>query len=222
MTLLAIDTSHAGGSLAIAKISSTGETDTDLNSLSWDAKSQHSEVALSSLESLLKIARVQIEQITHLAVNIGPGSFTGVRVGINLARTLGYALDLPILSVNRLALIAHSLASQPTEFTSIALRAIQDQYYIGIFDPSLRLVHGPLSGNLDALNSLSRQYHCTKVLIEGQTPALKSETCAEQIVTQLSGLRIYSSFNPWHDTIPLYIRGSEAEEKLKKGLLRPV
>src|SRR4051812_2307414 len=94
-TTLAVATSGVYGSLALAG-----------KQVMWDKKAMHSELATVKLQELLALANLTLKNLTHIAVNVGPGSFTGIRVGINLARTLAYGLSLPVAPFNSLALLA--------------------------------------------------------------------------------------------------------------------
>jgi tRNA threonylcarbamoyladenosine biosynthesis protein TsaB len=54
------------------------------------------QVVLPMLESLLHEQHLQLKDLTAIEVNPGPGSFTGIRVGIAIANTLGYLLKIPV------------------------------------------------------------------------------------------------------------------------------
>ncbi|NJL25094.1 MAG: tRNA (adenosine(37)-N6)-threonylcarbamoyltransferase complex dimerization subunit type 1 TsaB [Calothrix sp. SM1_5_4] len=94
MNLLAVATSGPEGSLALARFDAGGNL-VSSREVRWRKKAMHSELATVKLQELLRDANTPLADLTHLAVNIGPGSFTGIRVGINLARTLAYGLALP-------------------------------------------------------------------------------------------------------------------------------
>lgn len=57
---------------------------------------QKAQVVLPQLQALLKKNQLQFSDVTDITVNIGPGSFTGVRVGVTIANTLGTLLSIPI------------------------------------------------------------------------------------------------------------------------------
>lgn len=54
------------------------------------------QVVLPMLEELLKKHELSLKDITEIKVNPGPGSFTGIRVGLTIANTLGYLLNIPV------------------------------------------------------------------------------------------------------------------------------
>lgn len=56
----------------------------------------HSQVVLPVIEELLQKKKAALKDITEIKVKTGPGSFTGVRVGVSIAQALGYALNIPV------------------------------------------------------------------------------------------------------------------------------
>ena|SRR3972149_429214 len=61
-----------------------------------DSKEGSSQKLLPFIEEVLKKKGASIKQITEIEVNTGPGSFTGLRVGVSVANTLGWALGIPV------------------------------------------------------------------------------------------------------------------------------
>lgn len=104
MRILAIETSAAAGSLAV--VDETGA----LLEVQLPATERNAKTLAPALERLLD--ETGREQLDGVAVSIGPGSFTGLRVGIATAKTLGWALNLPIAGVPTLEAIAYQ-ASVP-------------------------------------------------------------------------------------------------------------
>lgn len=211
MILLAVDTSHARGSLVVAE--KTKSSWILIHQASWDKKAMHSEVAT------LELQRCPLIKLTHLAVNIGPGSFTGIRVGINMIKTLAYSKNLPIATANTLEILANQSGLGKT---LVAIKAIQNFYYAGIFEKSqsgLVALSGPMSCDQSQIEKLSDT--CTKVLIEEATPGFNPWTEAQHILSVLDQSDDQRRFFSWDQVKPLYVRASEAEEKLRKGLLKP-
>lgn len=61
-----------------------------------DAKREKAQKLLSVIHKLLKKRKMDVRDITSIKVNTGPGSFTGLRVGLSVANTLGWALKIPV------------------------------------------------------------------------------------------------------------------------------
>src|SRR3989344_9102482 len=60
------------------------------------AKEEKSQKLLPFIEETIKKEGTSIDKITEIEVNTGPGSFTGLRVGVSVANTLGWALGIPV------------------------------------------------------------------------------------------------------------------------------
>ena len=86
---------------------------------------QHAERLLGILDDLLQTARWSKSDIELVACSIGPGSFTGVRVGVATAKGIALALDIPIVGIGSLEVMAHafraSRASEDPDHATIAL-----------------------------------------------------------------------------------------------------
>ena len=60
---------------------------------------QHAEVLTPAIEFACKQARIELSEISVVAVDLGPGLFTGLRVGVAAAKAMAYALDVPMIGV---------------------------------------------------------------------------------------------------------------------------
>ena len=102
MLVLAIDTATKIGSVALYddKIGVIGE-------INLYVKVNHSNVIMDAVDSLFKLSGLAIKDVDRIAVTIGPGSFTGIRIGTAIAKGLAYSLKKPIVGVNELDVLAH-------------------------------------------------------------------------------------------------------------------
>lgn len=83
--------------------------------LSWWSDNEHSKQLLPNLQRLLEMQHAGPEQVTAVAVALGPGSFNGLRVAMSTAKGLCFARALPLIGVGTLAATAyaHRLAGKP-------------------------------------------------------------------------------------------------------------
>ena len=63
----------------------------------WVSIRNQSQELLPNIDKLLKKNKIKSEQLKWVSVNLGPGSFTGLRVGISIANTFGYGLNIPTI-----------------------------------------------------------------------------------------------------------------------------
>ncbi|MCC0025658.1 MAG: tRNA (adenosine(37)-N6)-threonylcarbamoyltransferase complex dimerization subunit type 1 TsaB [Zhengella sp.] len=133
MTLLAIDTA---ANLCAACLSDA-ETGAILGAEVLDIGKGHAEQLMDVIAQAMAEAGAQWPDLTRLAVTVGPGSFTGIRVGVAAARGLALALDLPLTGITTLeALAAETRAAQPDRPVLAALDARRGEIYAQVFGTS--------------------------------------------------------------------------------------
>ena len=124
MILLSLDTSTRFGSMGIYDVQS--ESPKVLAQKGWEGF--HSEVITDFLNTVLLQAQVKVSDLEAIFVGIGPGSFTGLRVGVNLVKALSYSLSTPIWAFNSLSV----LAWPHRELNTLSLvKAQQNIFYVG-------------------------------------------------------------------------------------------
>lgn len=102
MQLLALETSGLSGSVALWDSGTVTE-----RSLATEGR-RHAQTLIAELKLLLDSAGVKLTDIDGIAVSIGPGSFTGLRVGVVAAKTLAYTVGCGVLAVDTLASFAEA------------------------------------------------------------------------------------------------------------------
>jgi tRNA threonylcarbamoyladenosine biosynthesis protein TsaB len=92
----------------------------------------HAEVLLPALDYLLLLSKIPLEKIDLLACTTGPGSFTGVRMGISTVKGLALAMGKPIVGVSTLETLAMNAFPTPGLICPL-LDARRDQVYAGLY-----------------------------------------------------------------------------------------
>ena len=98
---------------------------------------QHAEILTPSIEFTCRQARIELSEISVVAVDLGPGLFTGLRVGVAAAKAMAHALSVPMIGVPSLDLLAF-----PVRFTSRLIVAAIDARRGEIFYAFYRQVPG--------------------------------------------------------------------------------
>ncbi|KAA1245912.1 tRNA (adenosine(37)-N6)-threonylcarbamoyltransferase complex dimerization subunit type 1 TsaB [Aquimarina sp. RZ0] len=101
--ILCIETSTTNCSVALAKNGKLIELKED-----YDTKYSHAERLHNFIDIVVKKSGIVLRDVEAIAVSKGPGSYTGLRIGVSAAKGLCYALDIPLISIPTL----HSLALQ--------------------------------------------------------------------------------------------------------------
>ena len=101
MSILSIDTSSQVSSVAVLSAERVAAE------ISMQGALTHSETLMPHIETALRMARVEKSELEGIAVSIGPGSFTGLRIGLASAKMMAYALHIPLIAVPTLEALAH-------------------------------------------------------------------------------------------------------------------
>ncbi|MEM1140255.1 MAG: tRNA (adenosine(37)-N6)-threonylcarbamoyltransferase complex dimerization subunit type 1 TsaB, partial [Pseudomonadota bacterium] len=130
MRLLAVDTAQGACSAAVV----SGEA--CLAQRRRVMRTGHAEALPGLTQEVLLEAGLTLDDITRFATSIGPGSFTGLRVGLSFCRGLALAKSVPAVGVTTLAAIAHAAAIDRPDgaFTVAVFDARRNEGYWQIFD----------------------------------------------------------------------------------------
>ena len=154
-TILALDTSGPVCSVALLSGQALRYEARALNKLT------HSASLMPMVDEALRRADIDKASLTHIAAVVGPGSFTGVRIGVAAAQGMARALGLPCIAVNALDAMAHWVA-QPGLTVCPIRDARSGQVYGAAFRDGQRLMEDcamKLPDYLRAVGSLSNQLY---------------------------------------------------------------
>lgn len=101
----------------------------------------HSELILGMLDNVLAQAGISISVVDALAFGRGPGSFTGVRVGVGVAQGIAFARDIPVIPVSSLAAVAQGAADElDIDHLAVAMDARMGEIYCASYQRENGLV----------------------------------------------------------------------------------
>jgi tRNA threonylcarbamoyladenosine biosynthesis protein TsaB len=103
MIVLGIETATMAGSVAVVKENSL------MAELVIDSVKSHSERLLKSIDQVLEASQILVEKCDAVAVSIGPGSFTGLRIGVSTAKAIAFAIQKPIIGISTLEVLSCNL-----------------------------------------------------------------------------------------------------------------
>ena len=126
MISLFIDTSMANVSISIIKDNKI------LSIIQEDIPNEHSKYATSYVKKVIDDAGIDANDVDNILVVNGPGSFTGVRIGVTIAKTYGYLIDKEIIPVSSLKSLA--ISSKHDGVVMSVISANRSSYYVGIYD----------------------------------------------------------------------------------------
>lgn len=143
-TVLGIDTATANAAVAVTRDGAVVEE--RLTEPGADGRPRHSHAVLAEAEAAVAEAGGW-QEIGLIAVGTGPGSYTGLRIGIATARALAQSLALPLTGVSTLAVLARAIGEHPRAAGRSRLAAVdarRGQLFASLYDPAGELAWGPL------------------------------------------------------------------------------
>jgi len=155
MISLFIDTSNTDVSIAVVK------DDEILSSICENIPNQHSVYVVPYVKKVLDDSNIRIDDIDNIMVVNGPGSFTGIRIGLTVAKIMGYSLKKDIIPVSSLKALAFCSKS---DYIMALIPARNDNYYIGLYDCYYNDVISEHFGNIDEVNELINKYENVSVV----------------------------------------------------------
>ncbi len=205
MIVLAIDTAGVG---CYAALYDLGQ-DTVLGAAGADIGRGHAERLMDFVDAALDAAGVDIKAIGRIAVTVGPGSFTGIRVGVAVARGLALALGVPAVGVSSLsALAADHRTGTPL---LVAMDAKRDEVYWQRFAADGTQATPPAIATLAEARDIAARHDGA---IAGSAAHLLRDGAPQEAdgVSIVTVARLGAKLDP-HDNLPkpLYLRGPDAK-----------
>ena len=117
----------------------------------YDKNYSHAERLHVYIDDVLKQAQVSVNEIDAVAISKGPGSYTGLRIGVSAAKGLCFALNKPLISIPTLESLAHQVTSNDGVIVSM-LDARRLEVYAAIFDSNYEQIR---ETKAEVLNELS-------------------------------------------------------------------
>ena len=184
----------------------------------------HAEVLLPMVDRVIAAAGLKPEAIDIVAAAVGPGGFTGIRVGLGAASGIALALRARAIGVTSFAAVAAALASDQyrAEMLLVALDSRRDDFYVQLFD---RRAAAPLAAPQAVLPDALADYIAAAV---GAAPLLVAGDSAEAAATALGhGAGIEIAVNSAPDATGVLaaawcqVRSAPADNPLRPLYLRP-
>jgi len=187
--ILAFDTAVEGCSVAVVN-TTTGQD--------WSERvitdRRQAEILVPMIEEIMTRAGVTFQTLDRIAVTIGPGSFTGVRIGLSTARALALASNLPLIGVSTLQVMASSAVSSGQNILAV-LDTKREDFYGEVFDPQARSIE-PV--RIWAGEEVAEAERDDKVIV------LKAGADAVKIAHCAAGMDVAA-----HYPEPIYVRDAE-------------
>ncbi|MGG3467272.1 tRNA (adenosine(37)-N6)-threonylcarbamoyltransferase complex dimerization subunit type 1 TsaB [Neobacillus pocheonensis] len=224
MTILAIDTSNYALGVALLEENQVlGEYITNL-------KKNHSVRIMPAIQTLMKDCELVPSDLTKIVVAKGPGSYTGVRIGVTIAKTLAWTLNIPLVGISSLEVLASGTGRYFDGYVSPLFDARRGQVYTGLYqfkDGRLEVVEPDQL--VMAVDWAGKLAELSKPVLFVGNDLLIHQPALEEIVGSKAFFSNVTEHNPRpselallgrdkdgediHNFVPNYIRLAEAEAK---------
>lgn len=226
MKILAVDTSSKICAVAILEDSNA------IDEIKLDNGKTHSENLMPILKEVLEKNNITLDKIDLIAVSVGPGSFTGIRIGIASIKSIAEVYKLPVASVTSLETLARNIETEDADTTIVSLiDAKNNQVYAGFFDNQYNLKENEYADDINVILEKASKYNKFVFVGDGakiHEELIKNKFANKEIVfaennsqsainTGKLGYKKFLESNLKNaDTIlPIYLRKSQAE-RMKK------
>jgi N6-L-threonylcarbamoyladenine synthase len=218
MIILALDT--AGVDCAAALYDSG--RDTVLGEASDMIGKGHAEHLMGIVDRALDQAGITLSAVERIAVTVGPGSFTGIRVGVAAARGFALSLAVPAVGVTTLAVMAEAERQRsPGQPVLAAMDAKRNEIYLQTFDSGGNPIDEARAVTIEEAQAFAAEFD--GAVAGSATPLLKPDAtgehanhCPISIVARLGAAAETSSGKPK----PLYLRGPDAKPQAGFAIAR--
>lgn len=151
MISLFIDTSMQNVSISIIKDNSI------LSIIQKDIPNLHSVYTTKFVKDALDEAKIDANEVDNIMVVNGPGSFTGVRIGVTVAKTYGYLIKKDLTLVSSLKSLA--ISSNNNDIVMSIIPANKTSYYIGIYDKEYNTLYEECCMKKEEVLELCNKYN---------------------------------------------------------------
>lgn len=212
MNILTIDSTEKQAKLSL-------EINGKQDFLNLQENENHSEYLLFRLDELLTRNTLTIKDINFVSLNLGPGSFTGVRIGVAFAKAFLMSLNIKAISINAFELIAYQI--KESNYLIILNSNNEDVYYSTKIND--KITYGTI--NITEIKNFAKTNNLTIYCKESDAKYfeninVKSVRISQDAMLEISKAKIKNNeFCDINNLNPLYIKKSQAERELKQKII---
>lgn len=226
MLILAIDTASIYCAVALIRHKSViARIDERMNK-------GHAERLIGQITQIMTQANMTLDQVERIAVNVGPGSFTGIRVGVATARALALALEIPAVGVSALEALAAQVTTNTKSASAITvvIEAGREMFYHQNFHKDLTPLGAPKLKTIEnILEDLPKKTQLTGPAADIVMQHIENHKINEKIILEtipceaadiVNYAYLAANRQPQNSPRPLYLRSSDAKQQTNFALPR--
>ena len=221
MKILSISTSSNIASVSIS------ENDDCILELNINNNKTHSETLMPLIDGLFRTANLKLSDIDAIACDVGPGSFTGIRIGISSVKAIAESLSIPVIGVSSLEALAYNIQDIDCKTICSLIDARNNQVYRGIFDKGYHLLEDYMADDINKV--LETLQKCDNILFVGDGAIIHKNllnityfpydnVIHSKNIAKCAYNKFKNNDTKTADSImPLYLRKSQAERMKQKN-----
>lgn len=214
---------------AVSKLSLGIKTDSKFISVTYDIGMRQSEILVPAIDEILKKAEITAADLDYTSLTVGPGSFTGLRLGISALKAIELAYGVPVYGISSLKLYEYSFTDSQFPIIS-CIDANKDKFYARVSEANTILLEDgdwQIPAILEAVHGFEKVLICGPDALKLKEIIQQQENSFELIVPKVQPLSTESLVKITEEMIangeptlqdfdgPVYLRASEAELALK-------
>lgn len=215
MKILCLETSSNLCSVAILEDTKT------IDKIELNNGLTHSETLMPLIQKILEKNNLTLKDINLIAVDIGPGSFTGLRIGIATAKAFADSMNIPCVGVSSLEILAYNISNPGYICSTIDCK--NDNCYFSIFkleNNKYKLIEQPQTLSITEVNNiLNEKYKNEQIYHVGNGLFKQNEN--NYLNTSNLGIAAYNKYynNEFsNDVSPMYLKKPQAQIQLEQKL----
>jgi tRNA threonylcarbamoyladenosine biosynthesis protein TsaB len=180
--------------------------DTILEEYYDEGHNDHSVVLMPTIEEMMNKWNLKVADLNEIIVGIGPGSYTGLRVGVVIAKMFGWNNSIPVKTVSSLALLA---SASDEEYVLAEIDARRGNSFLGLFQNAsgvLKAVSAEELTNLEEYKENANKIY-SEVFVSSMGKPNILKVLNSPLLTKVENI---------HELNPNYLRVTEAERNLSK------
>lgn len=214
---------------AVTKLSIAVKTEDKFISQTYDIGMRQSEILVPTIDEILSKAGITAADLNYSALTIGPGSFTGLRLGISALKAIELAYNVPVYGISSLTIYSYAYKDLGLPILA-CIDANKDKFYACLSDQNSLILE---EGDYEVEEIISKLNGLSKVLVAGPDAQKLADIIKENkndievLTTRASAMTTETLVAITEDKIskgeatlkdfdgPVYLRASEAELALK-------
>ena len=183
-----------------------------------DEGKSHSQFLLKDIENLLIENNLELKNLDYLSVNVGPGSFTGVRIGLSFVKAFMCVLNVKTVVINNFEIINKNILNKNSEYFVLISSNNEEFYYAHFKNDKINYGYSNLEEFNNVINSNKLNVYCLKEELEefkgvnNITGVLKNDDSFIKVSIDKINKKEFYDIN---EISPLYIKKSQAEQGLQ-------